>query len=159
MRNWSANHRDKVRVRVKNWYHNCGGKQTSALWRENNRDKWNAYSKKARSKQTPQQKLKAYIGSHMSHALRGEKGFRKWINLVSYSFEDLQKHLENQFADKMCWDNYGKWHVDHIIPATWFEYQSPEDREFKQCWALANLRPLWAEENVAKGARHSSTFI
>lgn len=29
---------------------------------------------------------------------------------------------------------------------------SPDDPDFKQCWALSNLRPLWAEENLRKGS-------
>lgn len=27
------------------------------------------------------------------------------------------------------------------------------DDEFRACWSLCNLRPLWAKENIAKGGR------
>ena len=61
------------------------------------------------------------------------------------------KHLKKQFDDKMTWDNYGKWHIDHKIPKSHFKYEIAEDPEFKKCWALENLQPLWAIENYRKG--------
>jgi len=52
----------------------------------------------------------------------------------------------------MSWNNYGYygWHIDHIIPVSWWQFNSPEDREFKQCWALCNLQPLWRKDNQIK---------
>ena len=95
------------------------------------------------------------MGSNLSDALRGKrgkKGYRRWEDLVGYTIDDLIRHLEGGFDDKMSWDNYGKWgwHIDHIKPKSWFEYERPEDEEFKRCWALDNLQPLWAKENLRK---------
>lgn len=28
-----------------------------------------------------------------------------------------------------------------------------DEQQFKQCWALENLRPLWAADNIKKGAK------
>ena len=53
----------------------------------------------------------------------------------------------------MTWDNYGEWHVDHIIPMSSFEFESVEDREFKICWSLKNLQPLWGLDNLIKGSK------
>ncbi len=53
----------------------------------------------------------------------------------------------------MSFENYGEWHIDHVVPASNFSYDSFEDKEFKDCWALSNLQPLWAEENLKKGDR------
>ena len=50
----------------------------------------------------------------------------------------------------MTWGNYGKWHVDHIIPQAFFKYTSTDDVEFKYCWSLNNLQPLWAKDNIKK---------
>lgn len=63
------------------------------------------------------------------------------------------EHLEEQFKSGMNWDNYGKWHVDHIKPISLFVFTSYEDEEFQKCWALENLQPLWAEENLKKGVK------
>jgi len=61
--------------------------------------------------------------------------------------------LESKFKNGMSWKNYGKWHIDHAIPDIRFRYKSPEDEEFKKCWALNNLQPLWAKENIRKGGK------
>ena len=50
----------------------------------------------------------------------------------------------------MSWENYGKWHIDHIIPRVYFNIQELGDEEFQKCWSLENLRPLWAKDNIMK---------
>jgi hypothetical protein len=45
-----------------------------------------------------------------------------------------------------------KWHIDHIRPMASFDFTDGKDGEdWQRCWALANLRMLPAEENMAKG--------
>ncbi len=61
------------------------------------------------------------------------------------------KHLEAQFIPGMTWSNYGRWHIDHRKPILEFEFKSYRDPAFQECWALANLRPLWAAENIRLG--------
>jgi hypothetical protein len=95
------------------------------------------------------------LHSNMSRAVRqaiSGKGSRSWEELVGYTTEDLKSHLERQFSKNMSWDNYGEegWHVDHIIPRAAFAYTAAADPDFKACWALTNLRPLWAEDNLRK---------
>ena len=48
----------------------------------------------------------------------------------------------------MTWDNYGKWHVDHIIPVSRFDLTDPEQQ--KICFHFTNLQPLWGGENIGK---------
>jgi len=72
---------------------------------------------------------------------------------LGYDIDALRDHIEKQFNDGMMWENYGKWHIDHIIPASMFRYSSFHDKEFKECWALENLRPLWAKDNLQKSNR------
>jgi len=82
-----------------------------------------------------------------------DKNGSKVFDLVGYSVEDLMKHLENLFSEGMSWDNYGKWHIDHIMPVSSFSFSSKNDPEFKKCWALSNLQPLWAIDNLRKNNR------
>jgi hypothetical protein len=63
-------------------------------------------------------------------------------------------HLEKQFTKGMTWDNYGEWHVDHIRPMSSFNFTSVDDPEFKECWALCNLQPLWELDNLSKGSEY-----
>ncbi len=78
------------------------------------------------------------------------KNRRHWENLVGYSKKILKQHLEKQFKKGMTWDNYGEWQIDHIVPLSFFKYNSTNDVEFKYCWSLHNLQPLWKEENYRK---------
>jgi len=80
------------------------------------------------------------------------KDWHKWEEMVGYTAKKLKKHLEKQFTIEMSWDNYGSyWHIDHIIPLNFFNFQNAESSDFKRAWALKNLRPLKAEENLSKG--------
>jgi hypothetical protein len=74
------------------------------------------------------------------------------FSLLGYSLEELMSHLQSQFQEGMSWNNYGEWHIDHIKPVCSFNFQSKHDAEFKLCWQLSNLRPLWAKDNLRKGA-------
>lgn len=100
----------------------------------------------------------AYIvSSRMSTAIRaairtGKRG-RRWESLVDYTLDDLITHLEKQFSEGMSWENIGWWHIDHRVPKSSFQYESPECDGFKAAWALTNLQPLWAEDNFKKHAK------
>ena len=50
----------------------------------------------------------------------------------------------------MSWDNYGEWHIDHIIPVSSFSFDNVDSEDFKKCWSLTNLQPLWSYENIKK---------
>lgn len=105
-------------------------------------------SKKRRS--TPKGKLNVA----MSNAIRGSlvrgKNGRSWLLLVDFTLDQLRNSLEKQFTEGMSWGNIGKWHIDHKIPLTAFNYETPDDIDFKKCWALSNLQPMWARENIQK---------
>lgn len=83
-----------------------------------------------------------------------------FTDILGYSAADLKKHLEDQFADGMSWDNYGKdgWEIDHIVPESWFKYDSINDESFQQAWALSNLQPMWAHQNRKKNAVYSGKY-
>lgn len=87
------------------------------------------------------------------NALRSKKAGRSWESLVGYTLTELMVHLESLFWSGMTWDNIGDWHIDHKRPRSSFSYESPEDADFKSCWCLQNLQPLWAVDNMRKGAR------
>jgi len=72
------------------------------------------------------------------------------LNCLGYTLNDLKLHLKNKFLEGMSWDNYGKWHLDHIKPVCSFNFSSIQDEDFKLCWALENLQPLWAVDNLKK---------
>lgn len=68
-------------------------------------------------------------------------------DILGYSSEELRVHIESRWTDGMSWDNYGKWHIDHIIPVSLF----PENTHPAVVNALSNLRPLWAVTTEING--------
>jgi hypothetical protein len=93
------------------------------------------------------------MGAMILGALKARKSGRHWETLVGYSLSDLTTHLERQFLPGMTWLNFGQWHIDHIVPQRCFTFETERDAEFRACWALSNLRPLWAEDNFRKHGR------
>ena len=73
-----------------------------------------------------------------------------YFEILKYTPEDLISNLENKFTEGMTWDNYGKWHVDHIVPISIHKITEIGDEEFMKCWSLDNLQPLWGDENIKK---------
>jgi hypothetical protein len=76
----------------------------------------------------------------------------KTMELTGCSKEYLHRHLEMQFTDGMNWDNYGEWHIDHIHPCASFDLENPEEQ--RKCFHYTNLQPLWAIDNIKKGAKY-----
>ena len=105
-------------------------------------------------------KLNARMACGMNHCLRqGMKAKRKWSALAGYDVDQLKKHLESQFKDGMTWENYGSyWWIDHIIPISVFNFEKPEDDDFKRCWALSNLQPLEKIANIIKKNKLTKHF-
>jgi hypothetical protein len=73
--------------------------------------------------------------------------------VCGYSIAELVVRLERQFTQGMTWERFleGKIHIDHIRPQCMFDLSCTD--QVRACWSLSNLRPLWAEDNLAKGAR------
>ena len=70
------------------------------------------------------------------------------LKLVGCTLEHLIIHIESQFREGQCWDNYGEWHIDHIRPCASFDLSDPMQR--KECFHWSNLQLLQADENLAK---------
>ena len=60
----------------------------------------------------------------------------------------MRAHIEKQFTKGMTWENYGAWHIDHIMPCAQFDLSNQMHADI--CFNWQNLRPLWADENHAK---------
>jgi len=127
-------------------------------WRNNNRDKvrkWARDYERMRCATDPKYKLGRNTRTAVYTCLkeRNVAKYRSTFDLLGYTLEELMNHLEKQFTEGMTWDNYGEWHVDHKIPMTSFNFETTDDREFKLCWCLDNLQPLWGSDNLTKGTK------
>lgn len=93
--------------------------------------------------------------SNRINALIRDKNGKSWTKLVDYTIDELKLHLQKKFKIGMNWENYGKvWHIDHIKPVSHFNFSSRDDDDFKKCWSLDNLQPLFKHENLSKSNRY-----
>ena len=110
----------------------------------------------ARNRQhRPMNRIGKSLSSCIRVALKGQKNGRPWESLVGYDVHTLIRVLESKFQEGMTWENYGQWHIDHKIPRSWFYYETSDDWQFKVCWSLANLKPMWRFENISKGNKYA----
>ena len=145
-----------AKAAARDWY--AGNKDragdAATQWRRRNPGKVRGYSKAhwQRNKTNPITRFTAAMRCAVGRSLgvgRSVGAFRH----LSFSVEELRRHLERQFLPGMKWENYGTWHVDHIIPLSSFRVEDPECDDFLRAWALTNLRPLWAKDNMRKGKK------
>ena len=113
--------------------------------------------------------MKRLISKNINKCLKNNnssKNGESCLKYLPFTIDQLKEYLEKQFEPWMTWENHGKytreawndddpstwvWNIDHIIPQDALPYTSMTDENFKKCWALENLRPLSAKENVIKG--------
>jgi hypothetical protein len=74
------------------------------------------------------------------------------LKLIGCSVNFLKSHLASKFTPGMSWENYGKWHIDHIRPCASFDLSKPSEQ--RKCFHYTNLQPLWAEENLSKNDKY-----
>lgn len=134
-----------------------GDKVSKEKYRLNNTDKVrkSARAFMRRKRNTPQGRLECAIVDGVRRGIKGgSKAGRRTFDLLGYTAADLKAHLERQFLPGMTWENHGRWHIDHRVPLSSFAYETPDCPNFKAAWALTNLQPLWAKDNLQKHAKH-----
>lgn len=120
--------------------------------------KWNKTEKgraaQARAQSKPEWKVNNRMRANMHFHLkrRGLRKTHKKFDVLGYTPKELMAHLESLFTDGMSWDNMGEWHIDHVRPVALFNFDSMDHPEFKECWALENLQPMWESDNLSKGS-------
>ena len=107
-----------------------------------------------RMERDPLFKFKERLKSRMYSAFRalGEKKPIRSMLMLGASMEQIRKHIESQFTDGMAWENYGKWHADHVIPLS----SAQTKEEMVRLCHYMNLQPLWAIDNLRKGKKIKS---
>lgn len=97
-------------------------------------------------------RIKVVYRSRIRQAIK--KGFKSGKTLELLGVKDMQiviLHLQKSFQEGMSWDNYGEWHIDHIVPCASFDLTKQSEQ--KKCFHYTNLQPLWAKDNMSKGCR------
>lgn len=133
--------------------YNLKSSERRRQWQKDNKDR--VYiSRKKRWEKFPELKLKARIRSYYWKLLKKSHIPKRisCIKLLGCDIQEFKTYLEKQFVDGMSWSNYGKWHLDHIKPCVLFDLTDPTQLE--QCFHYSNFQPLWAKDNLSKGATY-----
>jgi hypothetical protein len=133
---------ESKRDRVSGGLHYCRKCRT-----ESKRKAWNVFYAKKH--------LRCVVSRAVNQKLRSRGGSKSGSILknLPFTIDELKQHLELQFLPGMSWDNYGQWHIDHRVPDSSFTYVAMNDEDFMKSWSLANLQPLWADDNFRKSAK------
>jgi hypothetical protein len=145
-------------------------KERAREYRLTHKDARNKHSKD-RYDNDPAFKLRILVSTAIGKSLKNtgsSKGDKSSSKYLPYTIEGLRTHLEAQFEPWMSWDHQGKydpktwddnnpttwtWNIDHIVPQSKLTYSSLDNGNFQKSWALSNLRPLSAKQNIIDGNR------
>ena len=100
-------------------------------------------------KKDPIFRLQKNLRRRLNLALKGIFKEETTMKLIGCNLIELKTHLQNRFKEGMSWENYGKWHIDHIKPMSSFNLKNAENQ--KLAMHYTNLQPLWAKDNMSKG--------
>lgn len=134
---------------------NGNGKQRNT---KNRRDSLARYIRERRHND-PQYKVAHNLRKRLSMSLKSKKTYKsnKTLVYIGCSKEQLKIHIEGLFNNGMSWDNYGKWHIDHIKPISLFDLSKEE--EIYKAMHYTNLQPLWAIDNIKKNNSYTHTSL
>lgn len=170
---WRENNKERNNENNKRWRDNnpeayreskrkCNEKnrdkyrETDRAWREANRDHVRDRSRKYLSERLssdPQFKIAWYTRIRMRNVLKGIRKSAPTLKLLGCTLDEARAHIEAQFKPGMTWDNWSDdgWHLDHILPLAGFDLT--DSAQQAKAFHYTNLQPLWALENLQKGAR------
>lgn len=93
-------------------------------------------------------KIKLNLRSRIYSYLKTKKLIKNntTIQIIGCTPIFFKNYLQEKFYNEMTWENYGEWHIDHIIPLS----LAKTEEEIYQLCHYTNLQPLWAEDNLKK---------
>lgn len=74
----------------------------------------------------------------------------KTFEILGCEYNKFLEHISSKFSDGMSWENYGEWHLDHIVPVA----IAKTEEEVIQLNHYTNFQPLWAIDNLRKGVNY-----
>jgi len=92
-------------------------------------------------------KIRSMISSYLKS--KGVVKKKKSEEILGCKYYELKIYLESKFKEEMSWENYGLWHIDHIVPISF----AKTEEEIYLLNHYTNLQPLWAKDNLSKGNR------
>lgn len=144
-------------------------RDSAKLYREKNREKFNQKQREQRErnrilqgktinisihfKNDTERRLASNLRKRLGRAIINNQKKGSAVTDLGCSIPELKQYLESKFQSGMTWENQGYegWHIDHIIPLAKFNLNNLNEQEI--AFHYTNLQPLWAKQNLAKGAK------
>lgn len=94
--------------------------------------------------------IRSSMSTYFKQAAKGQ--FLKaehTVDLLQCSLEFFLQYIQEKFTEGMTLENYGEWHLDHIIPLA----TAITREDVVRLNHYTNFQPLWAKDNLSKGAK------
>jgi hypothetical protein len=141
------NYREKEKKRLKDNYKNnvetLREKNKKLIRKKNN--EW----KNNKRKTDGFYRMKINLRHRLRNYLFEESKSKRTYDIVGLDKLEFKSYVESKFTEGMTWENYGKWHLDHIIPLC----QAKDNNDALLLNHYTNLQPLWAEDNLRKNRK------
>ena len=139
MSNYRKNHSKQAKIIFKKW-------------RISNKKELREY-KNYKYRTDVNYRITVLLRGRLRLALNGICKSKSTLKLLGCSLEYFKTYYEDKFQDGMNWDKVmsGEIHIDHIKPCASFDLSKPSHQ--RKCFHYTNLQPLWAIDNMKKGAR------
>jgi hypothetical protein len=141
-REWALKNIDKLREKRKEYYHNNKEKENEKnnIWKKN------------KMKTDGFFRMKKNLRDRIRDYLKGNIKSKRTKEIIGIDYEEFRNYISNMFTEGMSWDNYGNWHLDHIIPLC----EAKNEEEIIKLNHYTNLQPLWAEDNLKKNRKYGN---
>lgn len=142
---WSEEKREAVRERSRIY-----GRKIRALWSMYPHTRppsvRNPYQRrKRRYANNPGKHMLARLRTRVSDFVTGKSRSKRTRALLG---SDFVERIEEQLVGGMTWQNRDQWHLDHIVPCSWFDFTNPAHQH--ACFHNSNVRPLWKLHNTTR---------
>ncbi len=126
-------------------------------YRQNNPEKMK--EKYKRQSKNINRRIRDSLNHRISGALKSNnnKKINKTIKYTGCEISFFKKWIENLFQDKMSWENYGEWHLDHVKPCA--SYDLSDEAQINECFNWKNYQPLWKINNLIKSDKIDEQLI
>lgn len=170
-RQWKAENPEHVKRKQREYYdaNACAIRDRASAWKKSNPDRrlennrrWakeNPEKSAESSRKNKARRMKVPISAFIER-VRGliaasirNRGYTKRAKsheILCCDWDFFKIHIERQFLNGMSWEKMGnEIHIDHIVPLA----TATTEAEVLALNHFTNLRPLWAAENLSKGAQ------
>ena len=161
-------YRAKDRARISTPEAKAAAVEKTKRWVEANRERsreWHRNRRRERIAVEPAYKARIAMRRRFYMALRNQV-YDGWnirsgeaVRLLGCTMPEFVQYVESLWSDGMTWDNWTRdgWHMDHIVPLSAFDLSDAD--QIKAACHYTNLRPMWAADNLRKGAKVDFSLV